>query len=192
MRAFVFDLDGVICVGPRFTQVLEREHGIAHTGWAPFFAGPFLECLVGRRDLKVELAAVAPQLGWASGVDELLKFWFESEKVVCAEAMACVDALRARGHRCYLGTNQERYRSDYLATEMGLAARFDGIYASSRIGHAKPSLDYFRAVQEHIGSSDIVLIDDSLPNVRAAEVGGWRALQYRDQRDIPRVLAAAG
>lgn len=192
MKAFVFDLDGVICVGPRFTHSLERAYGIAHARWVPFFGGPFLDCLVGRRDLKAELAEAAPQLGWTGGVDALLKFWFEMEQVVCAEALACVAALRTRGHPCYLGTNQERYRSDYLATEMGLAAKFDGIHSSSRIGHAKPSLDYFRAVQEHVGSSDLVLIDDSIDNVRAAETCGWSALHYHDTRDLPRILAAAG
>jgi putative hydrolase of the HAD superfamily len=191
MKAFVFDLDGVICVGPKFTLSLEREFGIDHARWKSFFVGPFLECVVGRRDLKVELAKFAPQIGWAGEVDELLRFWFDSESIVCKEALACVGALRARGHRCHLGTNQERYRTEYIAVDMGLAAQFDGVHSSSLIGHAKPSREYFESVQDEIGSSDILLVDDQVDNVRGAELFGWKALHYRDRRDLPRILEVA-
>jgi HAD superfamily hydrolase (TIGR01509 family) len=189
MKAFVFDLDGVVCVGPRFTVSLERAHGIDQARWASFFAGPFLECIVGRRDLKAELQAHAPALGWSGSVDDLLTFWFETENVICPEALACVGALRSQGYPCYLGTNQERYRTEYLENEMGLSSQFDGIFSSSRLGHAKPAAAYFRAVEATIGSPAVCLIDDSIANVEAAAAFGWESLHYRDSRDLARILA---
>jgi putative hydrolase of the HAD superfamily len=187
-RSYVFDLDGVICVGPHFGAALEREHGIPHSRWGTFFSGVFMECLVGRKDLKAELSAFIPQLGWSQSVDELLHFWFTVENVLCQEALRCVASLRNAGHRCYLGTNQERYRADFIANEMGLHRHFDGIFASGYVGFAKPEREYFHAVQEASGSSDILLVDDSLRNVRGAELAGWKAIHYRGTRDLGRIL----
>lgn len=191
MIAYVFDLDGVLCRGPHFGVALEREYGIAPALWGDFFQGEFLDCIVGRRDLKTVLLAYLPRIGWPGSVDELLAFWFSRESVICSEALACVRELRGRGHRCYLGTNQEPHRARYIAEEMSLAQEFDAIFASGFLGHAKPSPDFYTAVERRTGSNDLFLIDDSLRNVAAAERAGWRALHYRGPADLQRVRQTA-
>lgn len=191
MTAYVFDLDGVLCRGPHFGVALEREYGIAPAVWGNFFTGEFLDCIVGRRDLKTVLLAYLPRIGWPGSVDELLTFWFSRESAVCSEALNCVRELRDRGHRCYLGTNQEPHRARYIAEEMGLAREFDAIFASGFLGHAKPSPDFYAAVERRAGTNNLFLIDDSLRNVVAAERAGWRALHYRGPADLPRVRQTA-
>lgn len=193
MKTFVFDADGVICVGPSFTESLEREHQIPRATTAPFFAGPFPDCVRGVRDLKAELAGFLPAWGWQRSVDELLAFWFQREHVLCPEALGCVRELRRKGHGCVLGTNQEKYRAAYLAQEMGLAAVFDAIFPSCELGAAKPSREFFGQIQARLRQppGNLCLIDDAERNVAAAWAAGWSAIHYRDVADLAQIEAAA-
>jgi putative hydrolase of the HAD superfamily len=193
MKTFVFDADGVVCIGERFDVALERRHGIPRARLASFFAGPFSECILGRRDLQAELRPLVAEWGWRGSVEELLAFWFQGEHVVCAEVLARVRALREKGHVCALGTNQERHRAAYLRREMRLAEEFDHILVSCELGAAKPDAAFFRGAQEQLRTpaSEICLIDDSGRNVAGARAAGWSALWYRGVADLASVEAAA-
>jgi putative hydrolase of the HAD superfamily len=186
VKTFVFDADGVLCVGERFDAALEKEHLIPRARLAPFFTGPFSECVLGRRDLKEALLPYVAEWGWRGSVEELLAFWFQCEHVVCTEVLACVRALRKKGHVCALGTNQERHRAAYMRREMRLAEEFDHVFVSCELGVAKPDGAFFRRVEERLQShaSEICLIDDSQRNVAGAQAAGWRALWYRDVTDL--------
>jgi putative hydrolase of the HAD superfamily len=189
MKAFVFDADGVVCVGTRFSVALERGYGISRERLAAFFSGPFADCLVGRRDLKKALVSVLPTWGWHASVDAFLRFWFEQEHVICREALACVRELRKRGHLCVLGTNQEKHRAAYLRREMGLEVEFDHVLPSCEIGAAKPSEEFFAAVELSVGKPprELCLIDDSERNVIGAKTCGWRAIWYRGKADLKKI-----
>jgi putative hydrolase of the HAD superfamily len=189
MKTFVFDADGVVCIGESFSLALEKQHRISREQLAPFFSGPFPECVLGRRDLKDEISAHATAWGWRESVDELLTFWFQQEHVVCPAMLACVRTLRRRGHLCVLGTNQERYRAAYLRREMGLAGEFDHIFPSCELGAAKPSMAFFTGIQGRLKFSpgNLCLIDDSEQNVAGARAAGWSAIWYRGTSDIPAI-----
>jgi putative hydrolase of the HAD superfamily len=186
MKTFVFDADGVICVGGNFSISFAREHRIPHERLTPFFTGPFAECVLGRRDLKEVLPPYAVEWGWPGSVEDLLALWFQREHVISAKALECVRSLRKKGHVCVLGTNQEKYRANYLRREMRLAEEFDQIFASCELGVAKPSAEFFSRIQEHlkITAEDLCLIDDSERNVAAAKIAGWRSVWYRGLSDI--------
>jgi putative hydrolase of the HAD superfamily len=186
VKTFVFDADGVLCVGERFDIALEKQHRIPRARLAAFFAGPFSECVLGRRDLKEVLPSHLAEWGWQGSVEALLAFWFQCEDVVCAEALACVRALRKKGHVCALGTNQERHRAAYMRREMRLAEEFDHIFVSCELGAAKPDITFFQRVETQLGSteSEICLIDDSERNVVAAKTAGWSAVWYRSVTDL--------
>jgi len=193
MKTFVFDADCVVCVGAKFSVSLEREHGIPPERLVAFFRGPFADCLVGRSDLKKALAPFLPTWGWRSSVDAFLRFWFEQEHVICREALACVRELRKRGHLCVLGTNQERHRATYLRREMGLEVEFDHILPSCEIGAAKPSEEFFTAVELRLRTParELCLIDDYERNVLGAEACGWRTIWYRSKADLDKIRAEA-
>jgi len=193
MKTFVFDADGVLCVGGPFTVALEREHQISRDRLAPFFAGPFSECLVGKRDLREVLEPYLVEWGWRQSVDEFLTFWFQREHVLCAAVLSSVRALRSKGHRCVLATNQERHRTTYLRREMGLAEEFDHVFASCELGVRKPDGAFFAGVRErlHCSASDLCLIDDAEKNVAGARAAGWRAIWYRGVEDLAAVEAEA-
>lgn len=186
MKTFVFDADGVLCVGERFDVALEKRYGISQARLAPFFGGPFFDCILGRRDLKELLLPQIAEWGWQGSVDDLLAFWFQSEHVLCPDVLACVRDLRKKGHICALGTNQEPYRAAYMRREMRLAEEFDQVFASCELGAAKPEAAFFEQVQAQLGcpARELCLIDDSERNVMGAKQADWSAIWYRGVRDI--------
>ena len=186
MKTFVFDADGVICIGGSFSVALERDHEIPHYRLVPFFDGPFSECLIGRSDLKEIVEPYAAEWGWRGSIEDLLAYWFECEHVICPDALACVRSLRKRGHRCVLGTNQEKYRTAYLRREMCLSDEFDHVFSSCELGAAKPSKEFFSRIQKYLGlpGTELCLIDDSEKNISGAIASGWAAVLYQSTSDI--------
>ncbi|MEJ1972059.1 MAG: HAD-IA family hydrolase [Lacunisphaera sp.] len=181
MKTFVFDADGVICVGESFSAALEARHHIPHEHLMSFFNGPFPECIRGRLDLKEVITPYLVEWGWPRSVEDLLAFWFTCEHVLCSEALACVRALTRKGHVCVLGTNQEKYRAAYLRREMRLAEEFDRIFVSCDLGAAKPAVAFFAHIQEQLQCPprSLCLVDDSEKNVAGARAAGWHAIWYR-------------
>lgn len=64
IRVLLFDVDGVLANGEQFSKRLARDYGITAEMTAPFFSGPFLQCLVGNADLKHVLKSQLAQWGW--------------------------------------------------------------------------------------------------------------------------------
>lgn len=193
MKTFVFDVDGVICVGGGFTAALEREYQISSERLVSLFAGPFHECTLGKRDLKEAIEPYLAGLGWKRSCDEFLTFWFQREHVICAEALSCVRALRKKGHTCVLGTNQEKYRAAYLRHEMRFAEEFDQFFVSCDLGVRKPESAFFSFVGKriHCSPNDLCLVDDSEVNVAGARNAGWSAVWYRGVKDLAAVETEA-
>lgn len=61
---------------------------------------------------------------------------------------------------------------------------YDAIVDSSEIGHIKPEIEIFQAAMERAGvpAEEILFIDDSRPNLMAAEKLGWHVLWFDDSR----------
>jgi putative hydrolase of the HAD superfamily len=176
------DVDGVLAIGEPFSRRLAREHGLPPDTTAPFFQGRFLDCLVGKGDLREELAAHLPAWGWRRSVDDFLEYWFSSEHVINAPLVALIQGIRRQGLRCYLATNQERYRMAYLLERMGFAEQFDGAFSSAQIGCMKHEPAFFVQVLQQLGVSpqDVLFWDDSPGNVVTARAAGLHAERYCD------------
>jgi FMN phosphatase YigB (HAD superfamily) len=61
---------------------------------------------------------------------------------------------------------------------------YDSVVDSSEVGAIKPEIKIFEIATEKSGKSpsDILLIDDSRPNLMAAEKFGWHVLWFDDSR----------
>lgn len=179
MKAAVFDVDGVLVEPMVFSRRLD-EVGIDRERVAPFFAGPFKECVLGRAELRPSLAPHLAAWGWTGTVDELITLWFESDANLDTALLNFVDELRASGIGCYLGSTQEAERAAYLEGPMGLGEHFDGAFFSCRLGVAKPDPAFYAAATKGIGvkPDEILFLDDLAANVEAARAFGWRAEQH--------------
>jgi putative hydrolase of the HAD superfamily len=183
IRAVIFDADGMIVHGRRFSDRLANEYGITNEKTSPFFSGAFQDCLVGGADLRESLSAHIAAWGWKSDLDSLLRYWFsEAENHVDETVLAIADALREKGIRVVLATNNEKYRTDDLVNRRGLGVHFDAVFSSSSVGSKKPSPKFFEVIRQELGLErhEIMFWDDDAENVRGAESFGFIARRYSD------------
>ncbi len=188
-KAVVYDADGMVLRGTRFSNRYAQEFGIPHEEMAPFFKGPFEECILGHADLKEALVQGGwlKKWKWRGSVDELLAYWFHCGDTIDDRILDSVAELRKRGVLGILTTNQEKYRAAYMRETLGLAKHFDTMFVSSEVGCKKPQPAFLEKILEFVRTrvpsaqpSDILLWDDRETHIVAAKEFGFDARLYRN------------
>jgi putative hydrolase of the HAD superfamily len=178
IRAIVFDADGVIVRPQTFFVIKANElYGISKQEFMAFIHGDFKRCTTG----ELELLELLPEYleKWNVNVEprDFVRGWVEHEHHIDTALLERIQVFRAKGILCYLGTNQERNRANYMKLEMGFSDSLDGVFASSDLGFRKPDLEFYKSLQNKIqlSASEILFWDDSLENVIAAREAGWNS-----------------
>ncbi len=183
IKIFLFDVDGVLLNGQSFTIELEREFGISYDMTQPFFKGPFKEATIGSRDMKEILEPYLKEWNWPKTTDDFIEYWFTKEHSIDQPLVDYAQTLRISGAKCYLATNQERYRTAYILERMGFANLFDGIFVSNELGVKKPDIAFFEKTHQQIpgiAKQEILFWDDSAENIAVASSYGIQAELYTD------------
>ncbi|HSX30370.1 MAG TPA: HAD-IA family hydrolase [Candidatus Saccharimonadales bacterium] len=182
INGIIFDADGVLVNGDKFSAALARDYDVDHDKEKEFFTGKFQECLIGKADLKESIAPYLPALGWRGTVDELLDYWFKTEHSLNEELVAYIQKLRANGTPVVLATNQEQYRTDYMLEHMGFKDVFDVIYSSAHLGLKKPAIEFFAKIVDEMGlpKDQVLFWDDDQANIDGATTYGIHAEFYHD------------
>jgi putative hydrolase of the HAD superfamily len=178
IKAIVFDADGVIVRPKTFfvTKMLEL-YGVPKAEFMAFIHGQFKRCTTG----ELELLDVLPEYlaRWNVSVEPrvFVQQWVEHEHHIDIALLEQIQTFRVKGTLCYLGTNQERNRANYMKLEMGFNTSLDGVFASSDLGFRKPDPEFYKSLQNKIrlSASEILFWDDSLENVNSAREAGWNS-----------------
>ena len=193
-RAVLFDADGVLTLPEDFfSRAYATKHGLDLSPIDTFFKGPFQDTTIGDADLK-ELLVAHKDIWQHDSVDALLDEWFAFEDVRNESLLKLVATLRERGTSCYVATNQEKYRGNYMR-EVMFKNQFDGFYISNEMHRMKPHADYFEYVLKHLQAkypdmtpADVWFFDDSQPNIDAARALGIEAHFYTDVTQVEQLL----
>ncbi len=177
IRVMLWDADGVLQHNEEDWRLRLDAVGGEGFGDAVFDAeGPALR---GETSLRDAIRATVD--AWPSptpSVDAILALW--EQTVVDHDAMAVVDAVRARGVLSCLATNQQDHRVAWMTEQLDYPAHFDRTYWSSRMGLVKPDEEFFRHILADLGvaAEEVGFVDDSAANVDAARRVGIRAVRH--------------
>ncbi len=195
IKAIIFDADGVI-VRPKtfFVSRAFELFGIPKQEFMALIHGQFKRCTTG----ELELLDILPKYleRWNVPVDAttFVRQWLEHEHHIDTALLERIQVLRTNGIPCYLGTNQERNRANYMKLEMGFLKTLDGVFASSDLGFRKPDLEFYKAVKDKIQlpASEVLFWDDSLENVAAAREAGWNAEVFLNLQVFNQIMKKYG
>ncbi|MEM8731319.1 MAG: HAD-IA family hydrolase [Pseudomonadota bacterium] len=180
----VWDFDGVLnanIVDGRFVWAdrLHMDLGIDPQAFSDFIfrSGRMREVVSGRMDL---LDVVGPWLadqGHSIAAPEFLRYWWQRDARPDGEVMGWARAVPVRQ---VIGTNNEGHRARYIEEEMDVAHLVEQIFASGRMGVAKPDPGFFQHIQDWAGvpPDRILLVDDNAPNIAAAQDLGWHGFHF--------------
>jgi FMN phosphatase YigB (HAD superfamily) len=94
IKVAIFDVDGVLVNGERFSTALDRDYGISIEKTLPFFNGEFQHCLVGNADLKEAVTPYLLDWGWDKGADIFLDYWFNAEHTINKELIDYIQTAK--------------------------------------------------------------------------------------------------
>ena len=178
IKVVLWDADGVTIGNESkyryFSEKFSAEYTVPIGKILPFFKMEVLECQMGKADLKEELLKYLTKWGWKKSVEEFLEYWFAHGTELNVEVMRRVDELRAKGIKCYLATDQEKYRAKYILETVGLGEHFDGSFFSYELGSSKSQKKFFKKISQILGvkPEEMEFYDDEGENVRAAKEAG--------------------
>lgn len=193
IKAIIFDADGMIVHGTRFSDRLASEHKISTDLTSLFFKGDFQLCVVGKADLKEKLNNHISLWGWKKSVDELLVYWFDPQHSVIDERFYPIfEKLKEKGLKIYLATNNEKYRADDFVTKRGLGKYFDKVFASGLVGSKKPETEFFQHIINETGMTkeELIFWDDDPENTDGAISFGLPTELYTDFDSFKQKIAA--
>jgi len=202
-KVIAWDFDGVLnknIVNGRLVWKTDfaRDLGVSENDFSDYMfrSGRFDDVLIGQKDVRDLVAEWLAVSACQKTADQVLHYWFSKDALPDQTSLALLDRARAKGCFNVLATNNEARRTAYIENEMGLADRFDRVFAAGLMGCKKPDPRFFKIVQSELNAaaSDILFIDDKAANVEAASVLGWRAFHFRegDYAGLSRVISEHG
>lgn len=178
----------------RFSLRFAKQYGVSEDKISPFFKNEFQQCLVGQADLKKELKKYAPEWGWHGTINELLDFWFSGEAEINEQIVKVIRDLKQKGINCYLATNNERYRTEYMVQKLEFEKIFAKIFSSAYIGLKKPQVEFYDYILNEIGfkKDEVMFWDDQAEELEDVKKQGYMIEKYTDFTSFRNKLKICG
>ncbi|GHO49401.1 hypothetical protein [Ktedonospora formicarum] len=75
-------MGGVLVIGDRWDRNLQRDYDITEEMTKEFFITKFSACVIGKADLKEEIAPFLRKWNWSGSVDGFLHYWFCGSRIL--------------------------------------------------------------------------------------------------------------
>lgn len=188
MKAFVFDLDGVICstdelhylswkaLADREGIPFDRTMGNRMRGVARMEC---LEMILEKTDRsyteeeKKEMADFKNR-HYVTLLDKL------TEKDLSPEVRSTLSELKKRGYQIAIGSSSKN--TPILLRKFGIYDWFDAIVDGNMITHSKPHPEVFLKAAEllHLNPNECFVVEDATAGIDAAKAGGFTAIGISD------------
>jgi HAD superfamily hydrolase (TIGR01509 family) len=189
LRLVIFDCDGVIVDSePVSNRILAEE--LTARGW------PMRTDEATRRFLGVTLQDMQPiieaRLGvamppqWRSEVTARIVAALAVESTAIAGAVEALRAVTAMGVPWRVASNSSHAEMRAKFARLGISELVAGrVHSHTDVGRGKPAPDLFlaAAAAEGVAAAECVVIEDSLPGVRAAVAAGMDCLGFAPHSD---------
>jgi putative hydrolase of the HAD superfamily len=193
-KVILFDLDGVLTLPEEMFSVLYAgSRGYEVAPFTNFFQDEWVDFVIGKKDLKRHIRENPDFWRWDKSPEELLQFWFESENIKNDLLLKLIYKLRNDGVKCYVATEQEQYRTDYIKNVM-FAGEFDGTFSTAEIGYRKNDPRFYEVIVSTLAvpKEDIIFFDDSESKISVAKDVGIDAYLYKSVRQVEDTLTGSG
>lgn len=180
----VFDVDGVLIQSldnhGRFlwVQKIPDDWGISNDCLKELFGSRWLEVIRGKMETTVHFQKVFRDHHVTISVDDFMHFWVENDQNMNNSMISFLEELVSSNIPVCLGTNQDTFRTERLRSLF--APYIERVYSSCEMGTIKPEAAFFNKIQDHLLClpERILLVDDTLENVQAAQKAGWQAFHF--------------
>lgn len=183
MKILLLDADGVVLEkGEYFSKKFAHAFSLPEEEVTVFFQNEYGLCQKGELDLKEELLPYLEKWGWSGSVEDFLEYWFSSDVIVNDYLVPAVEELRESGLKCYLASNNEKYRAERIKKVLEEMELLDGYYFSSAIKVKKNEAQFFSHILEDLKAeaSDVIYLDNDQVNLEAAKSLGIETYLYSD------------
>ncbi len=187
IKTIFFDADGVIIKKhDYYSKELAKEYNISLESLNAFYKGDFLLCEAGKADLKEKFAPYLEKWGIKKSVDEILGEWFRYGNELDGRVVESIKNLRNQGIKCFVTTNNEKYRVEFFKKNLGFDSLVDGVFPSCELGCFKKQPEFWTEVLKKLSNvkkEESLVLDDDMKNVEAAKAFGFHAEFYSDFED---------
>ncbi|MES0879284.1 HAD family hydrolase [Roseibium sp. SCP14] len=189
IKAIAWDFDGVLnrnVVDGRFvwSDTIEEDLGIPAQAFQDgVFDSRFIDVIAGKRDLLEHVQSWLDLNHSSIDAGAVLDYWFVKDDLSDPLTGGIMDRLNRLGIVQVIATNNEHRRATYIERDAGYSDRVSEVFAAGRMGLVKPAPEFFAHVSDslRLPPQNILLIDDSEANTRAAAALGWDTFHFTDE-----------
>ncbi|HVT85447.1 MAG TPA: HAD family phosphatase [Chitinophagaceae bacterium] len=140
-----------------------------------------------------ELVAKHPE--WSEEIRAYYGRWIEMLGEALHETVEIFHELKQNGkYKLYALTNWSAELFPHARERFEFLKWFDGIVVSGEEKMRKPSAEFYRIVLDryHLDPASTIFIDDSLRNIKGAEVVGIRGIHFHNAQQLKEELQRLG
>lgn len=194
IKIILFDADGVLIRPPYyFSKELEkRGYKNAESILKTYYKIDVKSCNEGKSDANEVISPYLKKFGWEGTAYDYFNQLFEFEsKYLDEDLMLLIRQFQNKNIPCFLCTDQEKNRAEFLLNEMNFKNIFDGYFMSCDVGYRKCEdgfwlyvIDQLNKKNSNIKTEEIIFFDNDKENIDVALKFGIQAILFKNKEQF--------